>query len=313
MKRFFYFGCSFTNFGWPTWGDLIAIDLINHHGFDYAVNYGRGGACNTFILNQLNDCLDTNDITDEDIFAVSWSTMNRQSWLGVDLNPNVPTTGKIHWHTAGEYIQNNVIQSTGIKEKNFWPLGVHSTLQAYTMFHKLVKPTYEMRLSHRPFVVDDSQLNRQVSYDFAMGDFEMSDHPTYIQVENLMRDRFKKFVNLPKWLNESKDVTTPGPPKRIPENFNYHPEWLQCEFIPGHPDIYMHFNMASRFHDFHPDTVKLVDDFIYKHIQDFKKVNERNPKNHAEWRKYYSEMGDQRFFWPDEISNYGIKQGSPQW
>ena len=46
--RIFTFGCSFTDYIWPTWANIIAYDLnIPFH------NYGRGGAGNQFIFNTI--------------------------------------------------------------------------------------------------------------------------------------------------------------------------------------------------------------------------------------------------------------------
>ena len=310
MKRFFYFGCSFTHFGWPTWGDMIAIDLMNHHGFHEAYNYGRGGACNTFILNQLNDCIDKHNITDDDMVAVSWTTVHRQSWLGVDLNTvDHMNDGLIHWHTSGEYQQNYLIDSLPIKEKQLYAWGVYSTLQARSMFHKLVKPNYEMRLTHRPFRDDDEQLGNKVKFDKAVGGYKFADY--YYDFESVQRERFQEFADLPRWKCELKNTDRDDRAKRIPENYNYHPDWLVSEYVPGHPDPTMHFEMAKQFHDFHPDTAKLVEHFHESLVNDWKKVAKKNPTNAKEFRQIYNKLED-KFWWPEKSIEYGLQCGSPQ-
>jgi hypothetical protein len=46
-KRCFSFGCSYTNHCWVTWADFVGSN------FDIYINFGRGGASNTFIMNQV--------------------------------------------------------------------------------------------------------------------------------------------------------------------------------------------------------------------------------------------------------------------
>jgi hypothetical protein len=46
-SRFFAFGCSYTSWNWATTADFIGI------GFDDYYNFGRPGACNTFMSNRL--------------------------------------------------------------------------------------------------------------------------------------------------------------------------------------------------------------------------------------------------------------------
>ena len=47
MKRLFTFGCSVTEFIWPTWADILGRE------FDYYENWGRVGAGNLYIFNSI--------------------------------------------------------------------------------------------------------------------------------------------------------------------------------------------------------------------------------------------------------------------
>lgn len=60
MNRLFTFGCSFTNYMWPTWADILAIE------FDSYRNWGRIGAGNHFIFYSLLECINRNEITADD-------------------------------------------------------------------------------------------------------------------------------------------------------------------------------------------------------------------------------------------------------
>jgi hypothetical protein len=103
MKRLFTFGCSFTQFMWPTWADIIA----SNNSYDLYENWGRSGSGNLFIFNSIIECnLKRKFTVDDDIF-VMWATIHRDDgyrdskWTG---NGGVPaevilTTGR--WDMQG--------------------------------------------------------------------------------------------------------------------------------------------------------------------------------------------------------------------
>ena len=80
-KRFFAFGCSFTNYQWPTWADIIG-NTIPHYE-----NWGKGGAGNQFIFNSIIECNRRNKINQDDLVIVMWTSCSREdryvdnSWL----------------------------------------------------------------------------------------------------------------------------------------------------------------------------------------------------------------------------------------
>jgi len=71
-KRFFAYGCSFTNYAWPTWADLIGGN------FDEYFNYGAGGAGNFYIFNSLMETDQTHKITKDDLVIIQWSCSSRE-------------------------------------------------------------------------------------------------------------------------------------------------------------------------------------------------------------------------------------------
>jgi hypothetical protein len=96
-KRLFTFGCSFTQYRWPTWADIMSQE------FDRFENWGRIGAGNHFILYSLIEAIQRRNIGPNDTVAIMFSTVCREDrWLGGQ------------WHTPGsvynrdhndEYIQ----------------------------------------------------------------------------------------------------------------------------------------------------------------------------------------------------------------
>lgn len=89
MNRIFTFGCSFTNYYWPTWADIIG------HGLDHDQyqNWGRSGAGNQFIFNSIVECHARNCIDTNDTVVVMWTNVGREDRY---LNGEWQTPGNIY-------------------------------------------------------------------------------------------------------------------------------------------------------------------------------------------------------------------------
>jgi hypothetical protein len=71
-KRFFAFGCSFTNYKWPTWADIIGKDI------ELYVNWGQLGAGNYFIFNSIIEADARYNFTKDDLIIIFWSIKERE-------------------------------------------------------------------------------------------------------------------------------------------------------------------------------------------------------------------------------------------
>lgn len=95
-KRFFAFGCSFTNYIWPTWADIIAQDIPVYE------NWGCRGAGNHYIFNSLMEAHSKYKFNKDDLVIVMWSSKEREdryynnSWLS-DTNMSQETTYGKEW------------------------------------------------------------------------------------------------------------------------------------------------------------------------------------------------------------------------
>ena len=69
-RRIFTFGCSFTEYTWPTWADMI---LYNNEG----VNYGICGGGFENILNNLVQCDFDYKLTPEDVIVIVYPNLLR--------------------------------------------------------------------------------------------------------------------------------------------------------------------------------------------------------------------------------------------
>ena len=86
-SRLFTFGCSFTNYIWTTWAQILG-----HHYKIPLYNYGQTGAGNMYIFNHIMqaDCYYT--FRPEDIIAVCWTNVCREDRY---VNGNWVTDGNI--------------------------------------------------------------------------------------------------------------------------------------------------------------------------------------------------------------------------
>jgi hypothetical protein len=71
-KRFFAFGCSYTNYYWPTWADIIGYDIPIYE------NWGQGGGSNHFIFNSVIEANARYNFSKDDLVIVYWSTKERE-------------------------------------------------------------------------------------------------------------------------------------------------------------------------------------------------------------------------------------------
>lgn len=69
--RLFTFGCSITQYNWPTWADIAGTK------FTYFENWGEAGAGNHFIFNSIIECDIKNNLTPNDTVAIMWTSPAR--------------------------------------------------------------------------------------------------------------------------------------------------------------------------------------------------------------------------------------------
>lgn len=70
--RLFTFGCSCTQYKWPTWADILGKEV---HEFQ---NWGLNGGGNDLILNRLMECHQRNTINKKDLIVIMWTGAARE-------------------------------------------------------------------------------------------------------------------------------------------------------------------------------------------------------------------------------------------
>jgi len=92
MKRLFTFGCSFTEYAWPSWADLLSAN------YEHYENWGYRGLGNRAIAERIAECHVKNKFTQDDTVIVQWSSHLRHDWFNLTHFPDNRNPG---WKTAG--------------------------------------------------------------------------------------------------------------------------------------------------------------------------------------------------------------------
>lgn len=83
MRRIFTFGCSMTEYQWPTWADILCYHYNQEEGAE-AYNYASCGMGNEHILQALTAADLKHTFTNDDIICVLWSSWIREDRLWQD-------------------------------------------------------------------------------------------------------------------------------------------------------------------------------------------------------------------------------------
>jgi hypothetical protein len=87
-RRLFTFGCSFTNYKWKTWADIIGTQ------FEEFQNWGKSGSGNFFISSSLYECHSINKITKDDVVLIMFSSIDRFDFI--NQNSDFETKGSVY-------------------------------------------------------------------------------------------------------------------------------------------------------------------------------------------------------------------------
>lgn len=72
IGRLFTFGCSFTNYYWQTWADILGAHWVEFQ------NWGQSGAGNHYILNAIMECDQRHQFQPQDTVVVCWTNVMRE-------------------------------------------------------------------------------------------------------------------------------------------------------------------------------------------------------------------------------------------
>ena len=111
MRRVFTFGCSFTNYLWPTWADILGKDYF------MLQNWAWPGFGNRAIAERIAEAHAKFRITPDDLVIVQWTSHLRHDWLHF----RHPKTDYSHWRTKGSIYSEQNVKFYGKEWMNtFW-------------------------------------------------------------------------------------------------------------------------------------------------------------------------------------------------
>ena len=76
--RTFAFGCSLTQYFYPTWADIL-IHHYKQEGATVGENWGRSGAGNQYISTRLWEAHTEHKFNKDDIILLQWSSFFREA------------------------------------------------------------------------------------------------------------------------------------------------------------------------------------------------------------------------------------------
>lgn len=174
--RLFTFGCSFTNWIYPTWADIVArnFDITLH-------NYGSGGNGNLCISTLLNQANLFYNFNEKDLVMVMWASMHRNDHY------NIFPSHELHVQALAD---GTVRDQVWNKKQNLWKSG-SDLLSAEVMEHNsypdargfMIRDCAQMDYAIRMCGNADFDSvhmmavspHEQAEYDFSAADFPVED------------------------------------------------------------------------------------------------------------------------------------------
>ena len=133
-NRFYAFGCSYTDYIWPTWANIIARDT----GLP-SLNLGMSGAGNVYIHHKMVEAKIKESINDDDLVIVNWSSWHREDRVNLDGN----------WTLGGNIFNNNSNYDKRFLKKH------------YSIYNDIVKNAtaiisgnYAMKVAYQSHMID---------------------------------------------------------------------------------------------------------------------------------------------------------------
>lgn len=111
MTRLFVLGCSFSNYAWPTWADMLGLEYDNYE------NWAFPGLGNRAITERVAEIHAKHHLTKEDTVIIQWTSHLRHDWHATDTRHQ----DNAGWKTSGSlfnYINAQIFDEKWIK--TFW-------------------------------------------------------------------------------------------------------------------------------------------------------------------------------------------------
>ena len=171
VKRFFAFGCSFTNYHWAMWPDIIKQEL----GDVELYNLGLCGAGNQYIAHTLFLADKIHNFTKDDLIIPCWSSAFRNDWF---IWGDYTCEGNAFW--PGPYGELMPIQ---LQDLNHYTIRDARTITSVTQFLENHDCQNHQLCMINNFVNDDQ--------DHGVIEQEILDHPECKPYIDYLEDKIK--------------------------------------------------------------------------------------------------------------------------
>lgn len=280
--RNFFFGCSLTQYFWPTWADILISHFENTHG-DIGYNWGKSGAGNQYIFTKLWEANALHNFNKNDRIFVQWTSMFREDRYHEDNG----------WYCPGGFNPNRFSK----KPMNLNGFAYEDEMQWADFLHCVMRDCALITSTRNALENIGCEIYFLGFRDFIEGfeDYvELPDYKTLLTIENIggILEAYKKDIKLdfPPILT-ALDFGTDNNffktrPKSIPKLGEEYQEHLLHEI---HPMPSEHLLYIERFlsttlgcNKLHKTAYQLVDDYQ-------EQINNQDPiiLSDLEWANVY--------------------------
>lgn len=210
MSRLFVFGCSYTNYAYPTWADLISPNFTQYY------NYGKSGCSNTFIMDSIVAANDTYKFKRSDTVIVMLTGFGRFSYK---------PKGTI-WQAKGD-MYNYCLQIKDPVVQNFYDnmwsdeFAVHQSWIAAKVIKQILAAS---KCNHKILMGISND-----AYISGLVDLEISMYKKAMEIYSMLDNK----VSLDKW--------------KMDNNYYDSPMWEEKGGRDGHPSTDVYLKYAKEF------------------------------------------------------------------
>lgn len=259
-KRFFAFGCSFTNHMVESWADIIAYELKVPF-----YNYGRGGAGNQYIFNTIMQADLIHNLTSEDLVMVCWTNVCREDKY---LNNE--------WVTPGNIFTQDVYNDKYIKK---WVDPLNYSLRDFAVFKAVADFLQNKNIEHHFMKMIDFDIINQ--WDPTQ---KLSDQTKYTNTVNNLLGLYKPYLD-----NIHKSFYEILWNNNVQKKFELEKIEVHHKFRDGHPDVRDQLKYLQSIFDinFSEETLSAVE-LQYK--ESIRQIAIYSEKHNGDFKKIYKDM-----------------------
>jgi hypothetical protein len=212
-NRCFTFGCSFTGHITGTWADYLGANFNEYY------NFGRGGACNTYILNKFIEAdARYNFNTNDDYIVIMFTSFSRFSFYT-----------KNGWRCNGSIFNNPAHKKEFVNEMWTEDQGIYNSWIAINT----IKSILTLKGIKHKLILGVDAIHNDGTFDDTL-------------YNNLSIQMEKEFENL---LDDSESMMTWQHRNfKYPDDFYYYDDE---GYVDGHPTQFIHYTyMKEKFPEF---------------------------------------------------------------